>query len=119
MDPSPVRRHHWETADEPHMVYELRDEAGYMLYVGQTRDLPARLRTHSRQRWWGQVADVRATLHVDRLAARVRERELIDEHQPAWNIQGAEIASEIAREGHRKRRAREAAERMRTADAEA
>lgn len=108
MNVSPVSRHHWETANNPHMVYELRNADGRMLYVGQTGDLPARLRTHSRQYWWSEVADVHATLFPDRRAAQACERELIDEHQPDWNIQGAEIASEIAREGHRKRRAREA-----------
>jgi len=87
------------------MTYELRDERGHMLYVGQTGDLPTRLRTHSRQHWWGEVVDVRATRHPDRDAARAHEAALINEHQPSWNIQGAEIASAIAREGHRRRKA--------------
>ena len=100
-----IGRHYWETQDRPHMVYALYDSAGDALYVGMTGDLPRRLAVHARKEWWRQVDHLNASLYPTRDEARAGERRLIDDLQPAWNIQGAEAGSELAREGHRRRRA--------------
>lgn len=87
------------------MVYTLYAANGDALYVGQTADLSRRLAQHARKLWWGDVDRVEATRHPDRDAARHRERQLIDDLEPLWNIQGTEVGAEIAREGHRRRKA--------------
>lgn len=72
----------------PAYVYTVRDAAGRAIYVGATVNLGARLDMHRRNSWWaGQAAKVTAEVAPTMGAARLRERSLIRELNPRWNVQ--------------------------------
>ena len=75
-------------------VYVLRDVEGRALYVGKAVNLRRRLRAHFAERRWraikpdmSRVADAEWTEVGSELEALVREAALIDELQPAANVQ--------------------------------
>ena len=58
------------------------------LYVGQSGDLPARIRQHTRtQPWWPTVTEVRAMVEPNSASASELETRLIRELRPAHNKQ--------------------------------
>ena len=72
---------------KPTAVYEFYDKADELLYVGISGSLPARLEQHDRDKlWWRDVARVRVQHHDSREYAEHRERWLIREARPRWNV---------------------------------
>ena len=82
-------------------VYVLRDESGRAVYVGKATNLRRRLRAHfSRRRWpalkagMARVVDAEWDVVGSELEASLRETALIEELQPAVNVQTAPPALE-------------------------
>lgn len=72
----------------PHLVYLLYDERGRLLYIGITDRGPRRLVEHYREKaWFSMVARVDIERMPSRAAAEERERALIRERGPAFNVQ--------------------------------
>ncbi|MGZ4519143.1 MAG: GIY-YIG nuclease family protein [Mycobacteriaceae bacterium] len=76
----------WETKDDPHFVYELKDIKGRLLYVGCSINPGRRLLTHATKPWWKLVTDVAMTRYPDRNSALFVERTMIREHLPPYNV---------------------------------
>jgi excinuclease UvrABC nuclease subunit len=70
----------------PHLLYRFFDEAGELLYVGITVNLPLRLRAHSQRDWWTDVRTMTAEEHPDREAVLVAERVAIEGEHPRHNV---------------------------------
>ena len=75
-------------------VYVIRDEAGRAIYVGKAVNLRRRLRAHFVERRWratrpelARAADAEWTLVGSEIEALLREAVLIQELQPAANVQ--------------------------------
>lgn len=75
------------TDDEtPHALYRLYDDAGVLLYVGITWNLPQRMDGHSGDKgWWPQVARRTMIWYSSELDARIAEAIAIDTEKPLHN----------------------------------
>jgi predicted GIY-YIG superfamily endonuclease len=73
---------------DPTHVYWLYDDAGTLLYVGQTVDIDGRMKRHkSTSPWLPQVARVRTVLYGSVVEARRIEAEAIRSERPVHNLQ--------------------------------
>ena len=71
--------------EHPHYVYELYDESGALLYVGETRNPATRLESHL-EKWWGRkVRRVELLPCPGKEEAKSLEKRLIVEKCPALN----------------------------------
>lgn len=69
-------------------VYVVHDWAGRVLYVGLTDDICQRMASHrTTARWWPNAQRVEWEIWPTRRRAGQREVELIQQHDPAWNVQ--------------------------------
>lgn len=79
-----------------HMVYILHDVSGQLLYVGITDRGPVRLAEHYRHKpWFADVARVEFERYDSRVESESREKYLIQNRAPLYNIQhnqGRQIA---------------------------
>jgi predicted GIY-YIG superfamily endonuclease len=72
-----------------HYVYRVYDDRRGLIYVGVTRDLRKRLRTHSKTAWWApQAKKVVAKVFPDRTSGLAAESAAIRDETPRWNIRG-------------------------------
>jgi hypothetical protein len=76
--------------ERPHVIYVHCDASGTVLYVGCTVNLAQRTAAHkSQSRWFSQVASIEIdSVQPNGMLALYREREVIREHEPAYNIRG-------------------------------
>ncbi|HEU5108316.1 MAG TPA: hypothetical protein VFT95_07140 [Micromonosporaceae bacterium] len=73
---------------KPHALYRFYDRTDALLYVGISMDLPARLRSHRREKpWWVEIAHITVELHESRRAALAAEAVAIAEEKPLYNDQ--------------------------------
>lgn len=80
-------------AEKP-AVYRAFDKADQLLYIGSSKNLPARLRSHHNSTWWWPVVkrvehESFETLH----AAREAEKKAIQAERPKMNVQHNRAAS--------------------------
>jgi predicted GIY-YIG superfamily endonuclease len=76
------------------VVYKLYDKKGRLLYVGISVSAIARLKTHCHDKNWFRRVHSAEFEHVrGRQAALARERELIEELRPEYNVTHNEEAS--------------------------
>lgn len=70
-------------------IYRAFNAAGELLYVGQTSDMPGRMRNHrSSTPWWGEVDTVACSpAGVTREEAVEAERIAIRREEPRYNVQ--------------------------------
>lgn len=69
-------------------LYRFHDATGRLLYVGITKNPPARLGQHGDDKdWWNQVHNIVVTWHPARQAALVAEKEAIRAEHPLYNVQ--------------------------------
>ena len=74
-------------------VYIARDSDGQVLYVGITGCNIRRLHSHAKaSKWWPLAASVQLEHQRTRRLAEARERQLIRQLHPAFNITYAELA---------------------------
>lgn len=74
--------------DTPTSVYRYYDKLGILLYVGITRTGIARNVQHNRSaQWWPMVVRQEVEHLASRTAARAREKDLIQEYRPPFNVQ--------------------------------
>lgn len=79
-------------------VYELRSDAGELLYVGYSRWLKRRITTHRREKsWWPEVAEVASEAFTTEEEARLREKELWAGERPKYNRQSPFLTAEEVR----------------------
>jgi excinuclease UvrABC nuclease subunit len=71
-----------------HTVYQFIDAHGQPIYVGYSRTALARFEQHARASWWPHVASIRVEHFADAKDALARERALIAEMRPWFNVQG-------------------------------
>lgn len=72
------------------VVYRAVDAKGRILYVGITDNLFGRMGQHrDSAKWWTWATRVLLEEYPSRTAAEERERELIKEHEPPFNVQHA------------------------------
>ena len=70
-----------------HFVYRVFDADERLIYVGCTRNLFMRLRTHEANTWWAyQAAKVTAKVYPDKWSGLLAEREAIRTERPRWNL---------------------------------
>lgn len=84
-----VTRHDEDAAGDPvpHWLYRIYGTEGELLYVGITRNLPARLAQHAREQSWGlEIRDVIARWYPDEASADAAETEAVRAEQPRHNI---------------------------------
>jgi hypothetical protein len=73
--------------NRPHTVYSLRDADDRILYIGCTDNIPSRMSCHKGNKpWWPEVARIGTEFTGDRDASYRRERELIGQLQPPYNV---------------------------------
>ena len=70
---------------EPNWLYRLYDDGGRLLYIGITRNLEARLRSH-RRRLGDLLAHHTVEQYPDRATALQAEARAIEEEYPAFNV---------------------------------
>jgi len=81
-----------EFDDEPTALYRLYDEDGVLLYVGITRNPPARMKAHAAEKsesWWAEVATTEIEWLSSRPEALTAESIAIRDECPEYNISGA------------------------------
>lgn len=72
-----------------HYVYRCFDADGRLLYVGASKDVPARMQQHQARAFWANdVAKVKVTTHPSPEIALALERVAIREEHPRFNLQG-------------------------------
>lgn len=71
-----------------HYVYRCFDSDDRLVYVGQTKDVTARMQQHQRAFWAPQVVKVKVKAYRNPLIARAVERTAIREEHPRFNLQG-------------------------------
>lgn len=71
-------------------MYRVFDETGRLIYVGQSKNLPNRVREHRSQSWWWEplVTRVQVELHPTAEAAKAAEKTAIQEETPVFNSMG-------------------------------
>lgn len=68
-------------------LYRFWDITDVLLYVGITRDPPARFGQHGKDKsWWRDVARIDLEWHPSRNAAEVAEKAAIEDEKPLYNI---------------------------------
>lgn len=71
-------------------IYQLRDDADRLLYVGITGNPVERWRRHAQRKpWWPDVATIEYDIVPKESIALERERELIRRDRPLYNIRSA------------------------------
>lgn len=71
-----------------HVLYRFLDADGVLLYVGITKNPPARFAQHEREkRWWSQIADIKLQHFASRRELLEAERIAIQSESPLHNIQ--------------------------------
>lgn len=79
-----------------HFVYRIYDVDGRLLYVGSTRDIRERIRSHlSTKRWWWEVADIRVDVYPNRSLGEDAEQRAIAEENPRENVVRVSVPTEI------------------------
>lgn len=73
------------SCDSIWFVYILRDEHSNPIYIGCTRDVTRRVKTHRYKPYWPSVANVSVEVHTERDRAFQREAELIRDLDPPHN----------------------------------
>lgn len=70
-----------------HILYRFYDQAGSLLYVGITRNPPARFRDHARDKdWWLDVVDIKLEHYSSRTGLRQAEQAAIIVEHPRYNV---------------------------------
>lgn len=70
-----------------HTVYSLRGTDDRVLYIGCTDNVPNRMSCHKGNKpWWSEVARIGTEFTGERDAAYTRERDLIVELDPPYNV---------------------------------
>lgn len=68
-------------------LYRMFDAGGDLLYVGISRNLIERWRSHRREAaWWHDVETIAYEWHADRYRAEVAEKAAIRTERPLFNI---------------------------------
>lgn len=67
-------------------VYRIFDTSGQLLYVGMSKNLAGRLRTHSEKSWGESIADIKITWFTDKEQAAKAEAAAIANEAPLHNI---------------------------------
>jgi predicted GIY-YIG superfamily endonuclease len=71
----------------PVHVYELLDADGHSLYVGQTANVDRRVKAHRSKEWGWKIAKVETTSYPTRAEALEREKQLIRDRRPKYNLE--------------------------------
>ncbi|QDF19777.1 G-I-Y Y-I-G endonuclease [Mycobacterium phage LilSpotty] len=72
-----------------HYVYRVFDRDGRLIYVGCTKNLFGRLRSHEINSWWAyQAARVTSKVYPDKRSGRDAECAAIRSERPRWNLFG-------------------------------
>lgn len=72
-----------------HFVYQVLDEFGRVLYVGESRDVFARMGQHkSTSEWYSKMKRLIVEEYATRQDAIHREADLIERAQPPFNVVG-------------------------------
>lgn len=80
-------REAWERMGRTHFVYLAFDQAGELLYIGQTRRPHSRAEAHrSSSPWFQDAARFRMLGPYSKSVALTLERRLIEQRQPAHNV---------------------------------
>lgn len=83
----------------PHYVYECYDATGRLMYVGCSKNVPARLKSHSQtQWWWPTFAKARAWVYPTQEIALAEEKRRIVELHPRWNTRDMAPRTQWTRE---------------------
>lgn len=70
-------------------VYQVFDRDDRLIYVGCTKNLFGRLRSHEMNSWWAyQAARVTSKVYPDKWSGLAAEREAIQSGRPRWNLFG-------------------------------
>lgn len=86
-------------AAEPNVLYRFFAADDTLLYIGITKDLGKRLRSHNRSKdWFREVAYIRLEHFDSRTEAEQAEILAIRAERPAWNIIYRELDPEDRRE---------------------
>lgn len=81
------RRHDFDPGPTGVGLYRMYDAGDELLYVGISRNLVERWRTHRRTVvWWHDVARISYEIHPNRYAAEVAEKAAIRAEHPVYNI---------------------------------
>lgn len=73
--------------DKPFILYRLWDASDQLLYVGITKTLRVRMRSHGRhQIWWHHVARKTFEYYIDRKSLVHAETRAIKRERPKWNV---------------------------------
>lgn len=84
-----------------HVLYRFRDSDGVLLYVGITKNPPARFAQHERDKfWWSQIADISLQHFPSRLALLEAERIAIENERPLYNVQHNSVVSPLLARYH-------------------
>lgn len=84
-----------------HYVYRCFRADGVLLYVGQTKDAPARLTQHYYRAFWAPVvAKVKVKVYPSAAVARAVERKTIRELSPRFNLQGRPPQNQWTRDNY-------------------
>jgi excinuclease UvrABC nuclease subunit len=70
----------------PTTLYRLFDEDDSLIYVGVSVDIMHRLHQHRQKWWWPEVANASFEHFPNRREAEEREREVIEEEAPFYNV---------------------------------
>jgi len=72
-----------------YFVYRIYDADKRLIYVGFTKNLEARIQTHTAHTWWGdQIAAIDAEPYDTSSSARAAETAVILTENPRWNTRG-------------------------------
>lgn len=73
----------------PHYVYVVYGPGDWVLYVGQTRNVPGRMSAHRKlAEWWSLYRRIECYRCESRRNALDTERTLISELRPTYNVHG-------------------------------
>lgn len=82
---------HADPSEWHHGVYEAIDSAGRILYIGRSKTVSTRLRTHQRSApWWPDAARFLVTLMPCYPQSKYHERVRIAAAQPLFNVPEAD-----------------------------
>lgn len=81
----------WHSVPTGPVVYRCFDADGRLLYIGSSRNMPARLGSHiSNTAWWSEVDRLSYELHATLAEARAAEWAAITSETTVYNRRGTD-----------------------------